>query len=72
MISPTLIRDLAWKGYLIFVAFNLAFIPILYFYYPETANLSLEDIDSLFGVQKAQPIREDDKGFTWEESRPVS
>ncbi|KAL7653431.1 hypothetical protein ACMYSQ_008142 [Aspergillus niger] len=72
MISPTLIRDLAWKGYLIFVAFNLAFIPILYFYYPETANLSLEDIDSLFGVQKAQPIREDDKGFTWVESRPVS
>ncbi|GLB13313.1 hypothetical protein AtubIFM61612_000719 [Aspergillus tubingensis] len=72
MISPTLIRDLAWKGYLIFVAFNLAFIPIVYFYYPETANLSLEDIDSLFGVQKAQPIREDDKGFTWVETRPVS
>ncbi|OJJ75956.1 hypothetical protein ASPBRDRAFT_117208 [Aspergillus brasiliensis CBS 101740] len=72
MISPTLIRDLAWKGYLIFVAFNLAFIPILYFYYPETANMGLEDIDSLFGIQKAQPIREDDKGFTWVESRPVS
>ncbi|PYH74803.1 sugar transporter-like protein [Aspergillus vadensis CBS 113365] len=72
MISPTLIRDLAWKGYLIFVAFNLVFIPIVYFYYPETANLSLEDIDSLFGVQKAQPIREDDKGFTWVETRPVS
>ncbi|KAL3482334.1 hypothetical protein BJX99DRAFT_242997 [Aspergillus californicus] len=48
MIGPTLINDLQWKGYLIFMCLNLAFLPILYFYYPETANLSLEEIDSLF------------------------
>ncbi|KAL3455283.1 putative transcription factor TFIIIB complex subunit Brf1 [Aspergillus heterothallicus] len=48
MIGPTLITDLEWKGYLIFMCLNLSFLPILYFYYPETANLSLEEIDSLF------------------------
>ncbi|OJJ60628.1 hypothetical protein ASPSYDRAFT_56159 [Aspergillus sydowii CBS 593.65] len=51
MIGPTLITDLQWKGYLIFMFMNLAFLPILYFYYPETANLSLEEIDSLFMVK---------------------
>ncbi|KAL4870954.1 hypothetical protein BDV12DRAFT_184076 [Aspergillus spectabilis] len=54
MIGPTLINDLQWKGYLIFMCLNLSFIPILYFYYPETANLSLEEIDSLFMVKGAR------------------
>ncbi|KAL4992564.1 hypothetical protein BDW68DRAFT_184091 [Aspergillus falconensis] len=53
MIGPTLITDLEWKGYLIFMCLNLAFLPILYLYYPETANLSLEEIDSLFMVKAA-------------------
>ncbi|KAL4931175.1 transcription factor TFIIIB subunit BRF1 [Aspergillus undulatus] len=51
MIGPTLITDLEWKGYLIFMCLNLAFLPVLYFFYPETANLSLEEIDSLFMVK---------------------
>jgi hypothetical protein len=40
MITPTLINNLAWKGYLIFMALNFAFVPLVYFCYPETANLS--------------------------------
>jgi hypothetical protein len=27
---------------------NLVFVPIIYFFYPETSNMSLEAIDSLF------------------------
>jgi len=27
---------------------NLDFVPIVYFYYPETSNMSLEATDSLF------------------------
>lgn len=38
MITPTLIKKLAWKTYLIFMATNFSFIPIFYFFYPETAN----------------------------------
>jgi len=48
MITPTIITNLAWQGYLIFMALNFAFIPLVYFCYPETANLTLEEIDFLF------------------------
>lgn len=48
MITPTLIANLRWKGYLIFMCLNFAFIPLVYFCYPETANLTLEEIDHLY------------------------
>ncbi|KAI9693250.1 MAG: hypothetical protein M1822_005246 [Bathelium mastoideum] len=48
MITPTLIANLKWKGYLIFMCLNFAFIPLVYFCYPETANLTLEEIDHLY------------------------
>ncbi|OOQ81535.1 hexose carrier protein [Penicillium brasilianum] len=55
MITPTLIENLAWKGYLIFMCLNLAFVPIVYFLYPETANLTLEEIDFLFTDRARRP-----------------
>lgn len=48
MVTPTLLNSLAWKGYLIFMCTNLAFVPLVYFCYPETSNLTLEEIDWLF------------------------
>lgn len=48
MITPTLLNSLAWKGYLIFMVLNFSFIPLVYFCYPETANLTLEEVDWLF------------------------
>lgn len=48
MVTPTLLNNLAWKGYLIFMALNFAFVPLVYFCYPETSNLTLEEIDWLF------------------------
>lgn len=48
MVTPTLLTNLAWKGYLIFMCLNFAFVPLVYFCYPETTNLSLEEIDWLF------------------------
>ncbi|CAI7655684.1 hypothetical protein N7533_007271 [Penicillium manginii] len=55
MITPTLIQNLAWKGYLIFMCLNLVFVPIVYFFYPETANLTLEEIDFLFTNRATHP-----------------
>ncbi|KAJ5092826.1 hypothetical protein N7456_008687 [Penicillium angulare] len=55
MITPTLIDNLAWKGYLIFMCLNLVFVPIVYFFYPETANLTLEEIDFLFTDRARHP-----------------
>lgn len=48
MISPVLINRIGWRTYLIFMVLLALFIPVIYFYYPETSNLSLEDIDLIF------------------------
>jgi hypothetical protein len=32
----------------VFAIFNLVFIPVVYFLYPETANRTLEDLDDYF------------------------
>ncbi|KAF2488091.1 putative MFS sugar transporter [Neohortaea acidophila] len=68
MITPTLINNLQWKAYLIFMCLNLSFIPLVYFCYPETSNLTLEEVDFLFtkegntGLRKftrrSQPVLE--------------
>jgi len=48
MISPVLITRIGWCTYLIFMVLLALFIPIIYFFYPETSELSLEDIDLIF------------------------
>ena len=47
-ITPLGIQNLHWKFYIIWTLFNGAFVPIVYFFYPETANRTLEDIDRYF------------------------
>lgn len=47
-ITPIGIESLGWRFYIIWTVFNAAFVPTVYFLYPETANRSLEDIDQLF------------------------
>ncbi|KAI1331975.1 general substrate transporter [Xylariaceae sp. FL0255] len=47
-ITPIGINLIAWRFYIIWTVFNFAFIPIVYFLYPETADRSLEDIDRYF------------------------
>ncbi|KAJ5895266.1 sugar transporter [Penicillium taxi] len=48
MITPVIIDRLHWKAYLIFMITNFIFIPVVYFFYPETSNFRLEDIDLIF------------------------
>lgn len=48
MITPVLINRLNWKTYLIFMCTSFSFVPTVYFFYPETSNMSLEDIDKIF------------------------
>lgn len=47
-VTPVGIRNLGWKFYIIWTVFNFAFVPTIYFFYPETANRALEDIDRYF------------------------
>ena len=48
MVTPVLIAGIGWKTYLIFMILLGLFVPIVYYCYPETSNLSLEEVDNLF------------------------
>jgi hypothetical protein len=47
-ITPLGAQNLGWRFFLIFMVFNAAFVPIIYFLYPETAGKSLEELDGIF------------------------
>lgn len=47
-ITPSGIATLGWKFYIIWTVFNFSFVPVVYFFYPETADRSLEDLDRYF------------------------
>lgn len=48
MITPVMISNIGWGTYLFFAIVNACFIPIIYFFYPETKRRSLEEIDIIF------------------------
>lgn len=47
VITTVIINRLQWKAYLIFTCLYFSFIPILYFFYPETTNPTFEEIDQI-------------------------
>jgi hypothetical protein len=51
-ITPVSITNIQWRTYIYFSVFNFLFVPLVYFFYPETQNLSLEQIDKLFTGEK--------------------
>lgn len=51
-ITPVSISSIGWKTYVYFCIFNACFVPLIYFFYPETRLLSLEQIDKLFTGSK--------------------
>ncbi|KAH7185625.1 general substrate transporter [Fusarium flagelliforme] len=49
-VSPLALKELGWKFYFLFVAFNIVItLPTLIFAFRETKGLSLEEIDLMFG-----------------------
>ncbi|KAG9240271.1 general substrate transporter [Calycina marina] len=48
MVTPIMIDRIGWGTYLFFAIINFCFVPFLWFYYPETARRSLEEIDIIF------------------------
>ncbi|KAL1889675.1 hypothetical protein Sste5346_008794 [Sporothrix stenoceras] len=46
--TPTGIKNIVYRFYIVFAIFNLAFMFVVYFLYPETANRTLEDLDAYF------------------------
>lgn len=53
-ITSVSIKNIGWCTYAYFCVFNFLFIPLIYFYYPETKGLSLEQINNLFTAPKTK------------------
>ncbi|KZT58071.1 general substrate transporter [Calocera cornea HHB12733] len=54
-VTPVMLANIGYRSYLVWAVLNLANAFIVFFCYPETANLTLESVDSLFVVGK-QPV----------------
>lgn len=60
MFTPIFISASDWGCYLFFAAMNYLWIPVIFFFYPETAGRTLEEVDVIFAkahVDGTQPWR---------------
>ncbi|KAM0722640.1 hypothetical protein Q7P37_002081 [Cladosporium fusiforme] len=48
MVSPVAFANIQYKTYIIFAVINAFMVPCVYFFYPETAGRSLEEMDDIF------------------------
>lgn len=61
---PYMITNITFGTYFLFAAFMTVAIPWVYFFVPETRNISLEDMDELFGGQPVDHLYNESKGET--------
>lgn len=76
MVTPPAFANIGYQTYIIFAVINAFMVPCVYFFYPETAYRSLEEMDEIFQdsasglrgafdvvrVAKAKPKRYDKHG----------
>jgi hypothetical protein len=48
MVTPVAFANIGYKTYIIFAVINAAMVPSVYFFFPETAYRSLEEMDEIF------------------------
>ncbi|KAI8654301.1 MFS domain-containing protein [Fusarium sp. Ph1] len=46
--TPIAFENIGWKTFIIFAVLNACFLPIVYYFYPKTKGIELEDIPLLF------------------------
>jgi sugar porter (SP) family MFS transporter len=51
-VTPQAIENLGYRLYIIWAVLNASFVPITWFFYPETARRSLEEVDEIFANEK--------------------
>jgi hypothetical protein len=59
-VTPVGIANIGWRYYIIYAIFNACFVPVMYFFYPETKGLELEDVDRLFAYGNVKQMLEAD------------
>ncbi len=50
LVNPIMFNHLESRTYFLFAGLNLLWMPIVYFFYPETKDRSLESIDAMFST----------------------
>ncbi|KAI1260419.1 general substrate transporter [Xylariaceae sp. FL1019] len=55
MITPVAFDSIGYQTYIVFAVINAFIVPVTYFFYPETAYRSLEEMDAIF--HKAKGLR---------------
>lgn len=58
-LAPIMINRIQWKTYFVFFCFNIVFVPIVYFFLPETNGWKLETLDAIFAEaheKKQNPV----------------
>ncbi|RAH40351.1 putative MFS sugar transporter [Aspergillus brunneoviolaceus CBS 621.78] len=51
--APMGFNNIGWKYYLVIICWSAFFIPVIYFFFPETARLTLEEVAKNFGEEVA-------------------
>ncbi|KAI0720264.1 general substrate transporter [Cerioporus squamosus] len=60
MVTGPSFNNISWGTYIVFAALNALIIPVVYFFFPETAGRSLEDMDVVFAVaynENVSPVK---------------
>ncbi|KAK5048527.1 hypothetical protein LTR84_005617 [Exophiala bonariae] len=56
--APIGMVAIGWKYYLVIICWCIVFLPMIYFFWPETARLSLEEISAKFGDDVAVHVHD--------------
>jgi hypothetical protein len=48
LVTPVIINRLVWRAYLIFMVTNFQFVPVIYYFFPDTSNFTREVEDQFF------------------------
>ncbi|BEI95035.1 uncharacterized protein CcaverHIS019_0706160 [Cutaneotrichosporon cavernicola] len=58
-ITPIALKKIHYKFYIVFAVINAAFLPPIYFFYPETKGMNFEDVDRLFAGNNVRAFEHD-------------
>ncbi|KAI0321836.1 general substrate transporter [Amylostereum chailletii] len=60
MVTGPSFENINWGTYIVFASLNALIVPVVYFFFPETAGRSLEDMDIIFAIayhEKISPVK---------------